>query len=63
MHPGPMNPGVEIDAEVADASGLPEGRRSLVLRQVHVGVAARMAALSWCIGTDKNTGKNPAGAP
>jgi len=56
MHPGPMNPGVEIDAEVADGSGLPEGRRSLVLRQVRVGVAARMAALSWCIETNGHAG-------
>jgi aspartate carbamoyltransferase catalytic subunit len=39
MHPGPMNRGVEIDADVAD------GPQSLVLRQVANGVAVRMAAL------------------
>jgi aspartate carbamoyltransferase catalytic subunit len=39
MHPGPMNRGVEIAADVAD---LP---RSLVLRQVTNGVAVRMAVL------------------
>jgi aspartate carbamoyltransferase catalytic subunit len=40
MHPGPMNRGVEIDAEVADH---PE--RSLILDQVEMGVAVRMAVL------------------
>ena len=39
MHPGPMNRGVEIDADVAD------GPQSLVLRQVANGVAVRMAVL------------------
>jgi aspartate carbamoyltransferase catalytic subunit len=43
MHPGPMNRGLEIDAEVAD------GPRSAVLRQVSRGVAARMAALAMCV--------------
>src|SRR3546814_10834347 len=36
MHPGPMNRGVEISAEVAD---LP---RSVILAQVRNGVAVRM---------------------
>src|ERR1041385_1232638 len=40
LHPGPMNRGVEISAEVAD------GPHSLVLRQVAHGVAVRMAVLS-----------------
>ena len=40
MHPGPMNRGVEIDSDVAD---LPE--RSLITRQVEMGVAMRMACL------------------
>jgi aspartate carbamoyltransferase catalytic subunit len=40
MHPGPMNRGIEIDSTVAD---LPE--RSLITRQVEMGVAVRMAAL------------------
>ena len=39
MHPGPMNRGVEIDPEVADAP------RSLVTAQVRNGVAVRMAVL------------------
>jgi aspartate carbamoyltransferase catalytic subunit len=40
MHPGPMNRGVEIDSEVADMAG-----RSLITRQVEMGVAIRMACL------------------
>jgi aspartate carbamoyltransferase catalytic subunit len=40
MHPGPMNRGVEIDSEVADMEG-----RSLITRQVEMGVAIRMACL------------------
>lgn len=39
MHPGPMNRGVEISPEVADHP------RCLVLDQVRVGVAVRMAVL------------------
>lgn len=40
MHPGPMNRGVEIDSEVAD-----DIKRSLILDQVELGVAVRMAVL------------------
>ncbi len=40
MHPGPMNRGVEIDAEVAD-----DPRHSVILEQVRNGVAVRMAVL------------------
>jgi aspartate carbamoyltransferase catalytic subunit len=40
MHPGPMNRGVEIDSEVAD-----DPERSLILDQVEMGVAVRMACL------------------
>ena len=43
LHPGPMNEGVEIDAEVAD------GPRSLVLEQVAAGVPMRMAVLSLAL--------------
>lgn len=39
MHPGPMNRGVEIAADVAD------GAQSVVLDQVEAGVAVRMAVL------------------
>jgi aspartate carbamoyltransferase catalytic subunit len=44
MHPGPMNRGVEISAEVAD---LP---RSVVIDQVRNGVAVRMAVLYLLLG-------------
>ncbi|ALE17304.1 Aspartate carbamoyltransferase [Altererythrobacter epoxidivorans] len=40
MHPGPMNRGVEIDSEVADSLD-----RSIITRQVEMGVAIRMACL------------------
>jgi len=39
MHPGPMNRGVEIDSEVADAD------YSVILNQVANGIATRMAIL------------------
>lgn len=42
MHPGPINRGVELSSEVAD------GPRSLILEQVAVGVAVRMAILEAC---------------
>jgi aspartate carbamoyltransferase catalytic subunit len=40
MHPGPMNRGVEISGELAD-----DPDRSVVLEQVEMGVAVRMACL------------------
>ena len=40
MHPGPMNRGVEIDSDVADMLD-----RSIITRQVEMGVAVRMACL------------------
>jgi aspartate carbamoyltransferase catalytic subunit len=46
MHPGPMNRGVEISAEVAD------GASSVVLDQVESGVAVRMAIL-WLVTAPK----------
>ena len=39
MHPGPINRGVEITAEVAD------GPHSVILDQVENGVAIRMAVI------------------
>jgi len=44
MHPGPMNRGVEISADVAD------GQYSLILDQVTNGVAVRMAILHLLTG-------------
>ncbi|MCD0450935.1 aspartate carbamoyltransferase catalytic subunit [Actinocorallia sp. API 0066] len=44
MHPGPMNRGVEIAAEVADSP------RSTIVEQVGNGVAVRMAVLYLLLG-------------
>ncbi len=44
MHPGPVNRGIELAAEVAD------GDRSVILDQVTNGVAVRMALLYMLIG-------------
>jgi len=44
MHPGPMNRGIEISAELADSD------QSLVLHQVMNGVAVRMAILYLLMG-------------
>jgi aspartate carbamoyltransferase catalytic subunit len=46
MHPGPMNRGVEISADVADSD------RSLILDQVTSGVAVRMAIMYLLLGGD-----------
>jgi aspartate carbamoyltransferase catalytic subunit len=40
MHPGPINRGVEIEGVLAD-----DPERSLIVRQVEMGVAVRMACL------------------
>ncbi|MFO0830337.1 MAG: aspartate carbamoyltransferase catalytic subunit [Phycisphaerales bacterium] len=55
MHPGPINRGIELDAEVAD------GPRSLILRQVTNGVYVRMAALRGLVGPGEVA--PPHGAP
>jgi aspartate carbamoyltransferase catalytic subunit len=47
LHPGPINRGVEIDPEVADA------KHSLILDQVANGVLIRMAVLATLCGGDK----------
>ncbi len=44
MHPGPINRGVEISAEVAD------GPRAVMLDQVTSGLAVRMAVLFMALG-------------
>jgi aspartate carbamoyltransferase catalytic subunit len=46
MHPGPINRGVEIDADTAD------GERSVILEQVTNGLAVRMAVLYLVSGND-----------
>lgn len=47
MHPGPINRGVEVTPDVAD------GPRSVILRQVTNGLAARMAVL-YLVATAQN---------
>jgi aspartate carbamoyltransferase catalytic subunit len=44
MHPGPMNRGMEISADVADS------QRSVILEQVANGVSVRMAVLYLILG-------------
>ena len=44
MHPGPMNRGLEIAADVAD------GARSTIVEQVANGVSVRMAVLYLLLG-------------
>ena len=51
MHPGPMNRGVEIDAEVAD------GDKAIIFDQVLNGVASRMAILYLLCGGKKVEGE------
>ncbi len=47
-HPGPMNRGLEISSEAADAAN------SLVLEQVSAGVAVRMSVLYHLLGGEEN---------
>ncbi len=49
MHPGPINRGVEISTEVAD------GPQSVILDQVHYGIAVRMAILSMAASHPKSS--------
>jgi aspartate carbamoyltransferase catalytic subunit len=44
MHPGPMNRGLEITAEVADST------RAVIVEQVSTGVSVRMAVLYLLLG-------------
>ncbi len=50
MHPGPMNRGVEITAEVADRPG------TVIIDQVRNGVAVRMAVLFLLLGSGTGWG-------
>ena len=56
LHPGPMNRGVEVAAEVAD------GPHSLILDQVTNGVAVRMAVLYHTTLTRENGAARQPGA-
>jgi aspartate carbamoyltransferase catalytic subunit len=55
MHPGPMNRGVEIDAEAA------EDERSVITAQVSNGVAVRMAVLYLLLGSGADLVAPPVG--
>ena len=44
MHPGPINRGMEISADVADS------QRSVIVEQVANGVSVRMAVLYLILG-------------
>ncbi len=57
MHPGPMNLGVELMADVA------YGAQSVIQRQVANGVLVRMAVLLWVLGMDKIREQGNAGTP
>jgi aspartate carbamoyltransferase catalytic subunit len=46
MHPGPINRGVEIESAVVD------GPQSVILNQVTLGIAVRMAVMSIVAGND-----------
>jgi aspartate carbamoyltransferase catalytic subunit len=46
LHPGPMNRGMEISADVADSG------RSVIVEQVANGVSVRMAVLYLLLGGD-----------
>jgi len=50
MHPGPINRGVELDSDVADADC------SVILDQVTNGVAVRMAVLYLLSGNEESVG-------
>lgn len=52
MHPGPMNRGVEIDSTLAD-----DIHRSVILQQVEMGVAVRMAVLDLLIHNSDTIGQ------
>jgi aspartate carbamoyltransferase catalytic subunit len=53
LHPGPMNRGLEITAEVADSAN------SVVIEQVANGVSVRMAVLYLLLGgSNSETGEN-----
>ena len=54
MHPGPMNRGMEISADVADSD------RSVIVEQVTNGVAVRMAVLYLLLGGAQQTNEGTA---
>lgn len=57
MHPGPMNRGVEIDSVIAD-----DINRSVILDQVELGVAVRMAVLDLLTRDRRGDNDDPGGS-
>ena len=57
MHPGPMNRGVEIAAEVADRPNV------VVVDQVRNGVPVRMAVLFLLLGSRRDLVDEPSVEP
>jgi aspartate carbamoyltransferase catalytic subunit len=57
MHPGPMNEGIEIAADVAN------GPQSAITEQVHSGVPIRMAVLSLVTSVHRRDAARPASGP
>jgi aspartate carbamoyltransferase catalytic subunit len=57
MHPGPMNRGMEITADVADST------RSVIVEQVTNGVAIRMAVLYLLLSGNDAPGDAPKDTP
>ena len=53
LHPGPMNRGIEISAEVADSP------RALITQQVTNGIAVRMSCLYLMLGGEAREGSSP----
>lgn len=49
MHPGPINRGVELAADLVESS------RSRYFKQIKNGVAVRMACLEWALETKRGT--------
>ncbi len=49
MHPGPINRGIEIESAVAD------GAHSVILQQVHLGIAVRMSILATLAKSQNST--------
>ena len=47
MHPGPINRGVELSADMAESA------ESVILKQVENGIATRMAVLYLLLGGDR----------
>ena len=57
MHPGPVNRGVELSAEVVDSP------QAVITAQVAAGVVVRMAVLYEVLAHVPSTTRTPEGVP